>query len=239
MPAGQNELLRAAGLTRSFYGYPAVKGVSFAVREGEVVALTGPNGSGKTTLLNLLGGLLRPQEGKIYWGSREITRLDAHRRARLGIARTFQLTRPFCHLTVYENVLVALTARRWHQTRADRERARMILEETGLLDRRHMPANQLSSGALKRLELARALATSPRLLLLDEPFAALSIKEEAGLLELLRRVNERGVAILLVSHNPRILSNLAHRILYMERGRLKGEFDRGQVPQILREGMEL
>lgn len=238
MPPGQNELLQAAYLTRSFYGYPAVRGVSFAVRKGEVVALTGPNGSGKTTLLNLLSGVLRPQEGKIYWGSREITRLAAHRRARLGIARTFQLTRPFCHLTVYENVLVALTARRWHQTRADRERAMMLLEETGLADRRHVPASQLSSGALKRLELARALATSPQLLLLDEPFAALSIKEEAALLELLHRVNGRGVAILLVSHNPRILSNLAHRILHMERGRIKREFDRSQVPQFLREGME-
>lgn len=220
-------------LTKAFNGVQLLHGVDFRVGAGEVLGLAGPNGTGKTTILNIICGLVRPDAGAVIFDGHDLTEMPAHRIAALGVGRTFQSPRPMRELTVFENVVLAVAARRGILRGRDRARARDLLDRVGLGDRERWPAGRLSSGALRRLEVARALATCPRLLLLDEPFAALSIKEERELMGLLKGISAQGVAMILVSHRRRILRQLAHRVLITT---AEGTYREGTPGELLADG---
>ncbi len=172
-------VLEVSGVDKRFGGLHAVRTLSFLVGQGELVGLFGPNGAGKTTLFNMIAGALKPDAGAIRLNGRDITLLPAWRRARLGLARTFQITRPFRELTALENVLAA-SPREGARQRADARSALSLLAQVGLGDRAGELAGRLTMGMLKRLEVARALAIEPLLLLLDEPLAGLTEREFGG-----------------------------------------------------------
>ncbi|MCL6634610.1 MAG: ATP-binding cassette domain-containing protein [Peptococcaceae bacterium] len=232
-------ILTVRDLHKSFNGYRAVNGVDFSVKPGEVLGLAGPNGSGKSTVLNVISGVLKPDRGLIRFRGSDITGLPPHRAAGLGIARTFQLARPFAGLTVFENVLVARIALKNGIKPRDVERTEELLRLTGLFEKRDWDVSRLSSGALRRLEVARALAAEPVLLLLDEPFATLSVKEETSLLGLLKELNSKGTALFLVSHRPKILRELTRRVLVFESGKIKMEIKAEEIELAAKEGVEL
>ncbi len=207
-------LLDLRDVTKRFGGLQAVGGVSLGVVQGEVLGLFGPNGAGKTTLFNLIAGSFPPDAGSIRFAGQDVTRLPAWRRARLGLARTFQVTRPFRDLTARENVLAAVP-RRGSTTPA--APAARLLAEVGLDGRADDRAGDLTLGMLKRLEVARALATDPLLLLLDEPLAGLTGREAADLLALVVRLKSR-LGIVIVEHNVRQCLPVCDRAVVMEGG---------------------
>lgn len=214
-------LLEARGLVKTFGGLRAVNDLSFGVRNGEILGLLGPNGSGKTTVFNLIAGRLGPDRGAVYFGGRDITRLAPHRRAALGIIRTFQLVRALTGLSVLENVLVA---RLYGRARAATQReartdAVECLRFVGLAAVADRPAAALTLGERKRLEVARALAAGPRLLLLDEPAAGLNPTEVGGLLALMRRLRAGGITMVIVEHNVAAMRDLCDRIVVLNAGR--------------------
>src|SRR5262249_12908102 len=212
-------LLEVERLSKRFGGVRAVHEVSFVLEEGELLGIMGPNGSGKTTLFNLIAGALRPDDGRIRFDGREIGGLPAHRVCAAGVARTFQLVRPFASLTVLENVLVGRLYGRGHTTGAEAlTEARRLLGVLGLAGRAHEPAARLTLIDRKRLELARALATSPRLLLLDEFMAGLNPSETATAMELVRDLVAAGVSVLMVEHIVWALMDLARRIVVLSTG---------------------
>ncbi len=220
MPAS-SDLLEAHGLTKTFGGLRAVDDLSFTVRTGEILGLLGPNGSGKTTVFNLIAGALPPERGVVFFEGREITGLAPHRRATLGIVRTFQLVRTLPGLTVLDNVLVArLYGRaRARGLREARTEALRRLEFVGLAGRAARPAGALTLAERKSLEVARALAAGPRLLLLDEPAAGLNATEVGALLTLFRKIRADGVTIVIVEHNVGAIRNLCDRIVVLNAGR--------------------
>ena len=210
-------LLEVRGLSKRFGGLQAVSDLSLSMAEGEVLGLIGPNGAGKTTAFNLISGFLVPDSGEIKFRGRSLVGLRPHRICHLGLTRTFQLVRPFPHLSVLENVKVGALAR----TAAAREaagKARHVLEEVGLLAKGGTPAGELTLAERKRLELARALATEPQLLLLDEVMAGLTATETERIVELIRAINRRGVAILLIEHVMRAVMSLSGRIIVLNYG---------------------
>lgn len=212
-------LLEVERLCKRFGGVRAVHEVSFSLDEGELLGIMGPNGSGKTTLFNLLAGAIRPDSGRIHFGGADITGLAAHRVCAAGVARTFQLVRPFASLTVLENVLVGRLYGRAHTTTAAAcAEARRLLQALGLEARAEEPAARLTLVDRKRLELARALATSPRLLLLDEFMAGLNPTETATAMALVREVVATGVTVLMVEHIVWALMDLARRIVVLSAG---------------------
>jgi branched-chain amino acid transport system ATP-binding protein len=212
-------LLQVDGLSRAFGGLQAVAQLSFAVGSGETIGLIGPNGSGKTTVLNLLSGALRPDAGRIAFAGGDLTGAPAHRASRAGIARTFQLVRPLPGMTVEENVVVgsAFGARR-ASVGVARKEARALIALVGLADRATWPVERLTYIDQKRVELARALAAEPRLLLLDEWLAGLNPTELAAGIELIRRLKGRGIAIVLVEHIMEAVRSLCDRCLVMNAG---------------------
>ena len=215
--AGQALLLEIHGLSRRFGGLQAVKDLSFTVDEGEVVALIGPNGAGKTTAFALISGFLIPDTGRVIFRGRDLAGLKPHQVNALGLARTFQIMRPFPRLTVVRNVMIATLGR--HPDPADAERrARAVLAELGLGDKADLPAGRLTLAERKRLELARALGTEPALLLLDEVMSGLNEVETERIVELIRAINRRGVAILLIEHVMRAVMSLAQRIVVLNYG---------------------
>jgi len=212
-------LLEVERLSKRFGGVRAVHDVSFVLEEGELLGIMGPNGSGKTTLFNLIAGALRPDDGRIRFDGGEIGGLPAHRVCAAGVARTFQLVRPFAGLSVLENVLIGRLYGRAHTTRAEAlTEARRLLGVLGLEGRAHEPAARLTLIDRKRLELARALATSPRLLLLDEFMAGLNPSETATAMELIRDLVAAGVSVLMVEHIVWALMDLARRIVVLSAG---------------------
>jgi branched-chain amino acid transport system ATP-binding protein len=210
--------LEARGLDKRFGGLHAVRGVDITAAVGEIVGLFGPNGAGKTTLFNLIAGTLRPDAGAILIHGDDITALPAWRRARRGVARTFQVTRPFRDLSVLENVLVGVP-RDGATTRHDAAAARALLTKVGLGDRAEQDAGKLTLGMLKRLEVARALALEPTLLLLDEPLAGLTGREAADILDLIVRLKAQ-TAIVLVEHNVRQSLPVCDRAIVLDAGAL-------------------
>ncbi|WP_428249441.1 ABC transporter ATP-binding protein [Ferrovibrio sp.] len=213
-------LLQVSGLTRRFGGLVAVDGVEFNVAEGEIVGLLGPNGSGKTTVLNLLSGALAPDGGSIRFGEHAIHGLAAHRIARLGLARTFQLVRPLGSMDCRDNVIAGLAfgaERRWGSA-AQRE-ADDLLARVGLEGRGHAMPGELTYIDQKRLELARALALRPRLLLLDEWLAGLNPTELLEGIKLVQSLRQQGMAILLVEHVMDAIRSLCDRCLVMSAGK--------------------
>jgi branched-chain amino acid transport system ATP-binding protein len=206
-------LLAVDRVTRRFGGIVALDDVSFDVEESEIVGLIGPNGAGKTTVFNLITRLYRPESGEIAFGGQSLLRTPPHGVVRRGIARTFQNVELFGSMTVLEHVLVGRHARRGR-------RAREILDDVGLRELAHMRAAALPFGSQKRVELARALASGPRLLLLDEPAGGLNHEEVGALAELIRRLRrDFELTILLVEHHMGLVMGLADRVHVLDFGR--------------------
>src|SRR5215470_4509973 len=210
-------LLEARGLSRSFGGLQAVAGLDLAVGRGEMLGLIGPNGAGKTTVFNLLSGFLAPDTGEILLDGRSIVGLAPHAICRLGLARTFQIVRPFPRMTVLENVRVGALVR-YPRAPEALDRARDVVAQVGLGARALVPAGALTLADRKRLELARALATGPALLLLDEVMAGLNPTEIETIIGLVRSIHESGVSILLIEHNMRAVMALSQRIVVLSFG---------------------
>jgi ABC-type branched-subunit amino acid transport system ATPase component len=230
-------LLSVERLERAFGGVRAVDGASFEVRAGEVHGLIGPNGAGKTTVINLVSGLLAPTGGEIRLEGRPIQALPPHRIAALGVARTFQNIRLFSDLSARDNVLVgqhlarraSLLARLLvlpssrDEEKAAKERAFALLDRIGLAGRAHEAARNLSYGEQRRVEIARALASGPRLLLLDEPTAGMNPVEVEAVAALIRKVAAEGHSVLLIEHNVRLVMDVCDRITVLDFGRVIAE----------------
>lgn len=210
-------LLEVRGLGKRFGGLRAVTDLSFALEEGEILGLIGPNGAGKTTVFHLLSGFLPPDAGGVLFRGEPILSLPPHTIARRGMVRTFQLVRPFLRLTVLENVTVG-ALHRAASLREARDLAEAVLDRVGLSERREAEARTLTLADRKRLELARALAAGPRLLLLDEVMAGLTPVEMERFVALLRALNAEGVGLLLVEHVMRAVFALCRRIVVMNYG---------------------
>ena len=231
-----SDLLLAEGIAKSFGANRVLRGVTLAVGRGEVVGLFGPNGSGKTTLANIISGLILPDRGRILSEGKDVTRTTMDERFRAGISRTFQIPDPYPSLTVIESVRVALLCgippRRPGGEKEEGLEARLesLLVRTGLFPQRYWPAAKLSQGCLRRLEFARAISCMPRLVLLDEVFSALSAKDEAELVGLMRSLHrEEGISFLLISHNPLILEELCDRVVAIEDGKVFWEGKPGDL----------
>ena len=215
-------LLSVSGLRRRFGGVPAIDDLSFTLDEGTFCGIIGPNGAGKTTLMNLLSGYLRPDAGAIVFAGESMVGLRPYHACRRGIARTFQIVRPFAEMTVLENVIAgALFSRRGGgNERQARGFCLEILDLVGLTPRRDRLAGTLTLGEKKRLEMARSLASRPRLLLLDEVLGGLSDGEITQLLGVLRQVHAAGTTILMIEHVVRALVQLVDRLIVLNFGRL-------------------
>lgn len=209
-------------LTKYFGGLGAVRNVSFALNRGEMLGIIGPNGAGKTTLFNLLTGFLKPTQGTINFQGENIAGWKPYAIVNKGIARTFQIVRPFLQLTAQENVIIScLSARAMEKRRgADRPetKASQLLKNVGLSGKEFILAKDLPHGDLKRLELARALATDPELLLLDEPFAGLGLKEIYSLSPLIQKLSQEGHSIIIIEHKLRELMKLVKRVMTLHFG---------------------
>jgi branched-chain amino acid transport system ATP-binding protein len=236
-------LLRAENLSKRFGGVHAVRAVGLEIAAGAVHSIIGPNGAGKTTLLNMLSGIYRPDEGSIVFNASSLTGRQPHEFAAAGIARTFQNLQVFMNMSALENVmagawlheacgLAAAALRLPRLARAElkaREEARALLEFVGLARWVDAPSDRLPYGALKRLEIARALAARPKLLLLDEPAAGLNPAETKEVDELIRRIAARGITVVLVEHNMKLVMEVSQHIVVLEQGRKLAEGDAAAV----------
>jgi len=225
-------LLEASGLSKSFGGVTAIADLDFRVPEGLVYAVIGPNGAGKTTLFNLLSGVYRPDEGRLAFADRDLVGRSSHEIARLGLSRTFQNLQVFFNMSVLENVMVGAHARAKsglfgallrlprmrREERAIGRWAQEALDFCGLGELAGRSAGALPYGALKRLEIARALAAEPRLLLMDEPAAGLNDTETLEMRGLIGRIRDRGITVLLVEHNMGLVMQVSDRILVIDYG---------------------
>ncbi|HET9674249.1 MAG TPA: ABC transporter ATP-binding protein [Gaiellaceae bacterium] len=217
------DVLRASSVSRSFQGVRALEDVTFELRPHEVVGLIGPNGAGKSTLVNVLSGFDEPTAGEVRLGERDITRWSAHRRARVGLARTFQHSRSFRGLTVRENVEVAALGTGAGPKNA-RRRADELLDLLGLRARADLPAAVLAHGDERRLGVARALATEPAFVLMDEPAAGLSEAEVPDFAEVVRSVrDDHEAGVLLIDHNMALVMDVCDRIQVLDQGRTLAE----------------
>ena len=225
-------ILSVRNLSKRFGGLHAVESVSFDLMNGEILGLLGPNGAGTTTSFNMISGVYTPTEGTIHFRGRRTDGLEPHEMAGFGVGRTFQIVRPFAAMTVAENVMTALgrsnytglhaLVRAWN-TRTTRLRAVELLEWVGLAVLADRNAGQLPLGDHRRLEIARSLALSPKLLLLDESFSGLR-HEEIGVMErLIRSLSESGISILLIEHNMKVAMSLSHRVVVLDHGRKLAE----------------
>jgi len=230
-------VLESRGLTKSFAGFKAVDGVDLAVRQGSIHALIGPNGAGKTTCFNLLTKQLQPSSGSIWFKGRDITSLQPNEVALLGVARSFQISSIFPHMSVLENIRVAFQRRRgksfdfWRSERvlaSYNEEAMALLADVGLAEVASAPAGQLSYGRKRALELATTLALDPELMLLDEPTAGMGHEDVFKVIELVRRISV-GRTVLLVEHNLEVLKGLCDAITVLVRGRIVAHGDYATV----------
>jgi branched-chain amino acid transport system ATP-binding protein len=210
-------LLRLENVSKNFGGLRALSGVSLDLAEGEILGIIGPNGAGKTTLFNTITGFYKPDSGKVLFQEQDLMGLKPHRICKMGMVRTFQLVKPFLQLTVLDNVLVA-ALNRAKTVREAAEKTQGTIEFVGLLEKRDTLAAGLTLPHRKRLELARALATDPRLLLLDEVMAGLNPTETDELIHLLRKVNTQGVTILMIEHVMRGVMALSNRVTVLNYG---------------------
>jgi branched-chain amino acid transport system ATP-binding protein len=225
-------ILVADRVSRRFGGILAVDDVSFALKEGEIVALIGPNGAGKTTLVNLMTGVVAASEGHIRYRGEDVTAQRPFEAARRGIARTFQIVQPFPRMSVLQNVAAGALFGGARPSVADALAvAREQLEFTGLASFADRPASALTLAGRKRLELAKSMAMQPKVLLLDEVNAGLNASEIDGALRLIRRIAERGVTILIIEHLMKVVLSLAARVLVLHHGQLIAEGDPAQIVQ--------
>jgi branched-chain amino acid transport system ATP-binding protein len=225
-------LVRIDDLHISFGGVAAANGVSFSVERGEFLAVIGPNGAGKTTALRMVAGLLRPDSGRVFLDDRDVTGLPAHARVRLGLGFTHQIVRPFYGFTTIENVMLAAghhqTESPWraltsHSRASAREKAQAILERIGLAAQAGLSPRALPLGQRKRLEVARAIALDPKLLLLDEPLAGLSSAEATVMADLIRTLPGQGITVVLVEHNLGEVLRIADRLVVLDAGKVLAE----------------
>ncbi|HUZ32445.1 MAG TPA: ABC transporter ATP-binding protein [Xanthobacteraceae bacterium] len=221
-------VLALEGISRHFGGLMAVNNVSLAAREGSITALIGPNGAGKTTLFALISGFLRPNSGTIRYRGADVTSEPPHRMARRGITRTFQIAQPFAGLTVRENILVGAHLRH-PARRAAIAVAEQIGHELGLGASLDRPANTLTVAGRKRLELAKALATQPNLLLLDEVLAGLNPSEIRDIVPVIRALCQRGITIVMIEHVMQAVMRLAEHVFVLAEGRIIAEGSPSQV----------
>jgi branched-chain amino acid transport system ATP-binding protein len=213
-----DQILSVQGVTKYFGGLAALSDVSFEVGRGEVVGLMGPNGAGKTTLLNVIAGEYAPNSGRIIFKGRNVTGLPPHRICHLGIARTYQIPQPFVTLSVRENLLVpAVFGRGLKMVTADAEDTG-ILDLVDLTEKKDDLAGNLPILSLKKLELARALARKPELLLLDEVAAGTTEQEIPAILKTIRRIREMGITMIIIEHIMKVLVNVVDRILVLDKG---------------------
>jgi branched-chain amino acid transport system ATP-binding protein len=230
-----DHILEATGLTKRFHGVVAVDHVSFHLERGEILGLIGPNGAGKTTLVSMVNGTLEPTEGDLAFEGRSMRGVPAYRRAHLGIGRTFQVMKPFPGMTVLENVSVgALFGADGGERsmRRAREQARECLEFVGLDKRIAQRADALGGPDRKRLELARALAMKPTLLLLDEVMAGLNHVEIEEVIEVIKKVRDQGISILVIEHVMKAIKSLSDRIFVLRHGEKIVE---GATAEVLRD----
>ena len=210
-------MLTLESVTKRFGGLTAVRAVSLEVHAGDLLGIIGPNGAGKTTLFNVIAGYYRPEEGRIVFEGRDVTGLPAHAISRLGLTRTFQIVKPFGNLSVADNVMIgALT--RLPRVRDARVEAERVIALCGLGPHAAARARALPIGLRKRLEVARALATRPRLLLLDEVMAGLNPSELTGIIDLVRRVHAEGLTLIVIEHVMAAMMRLAQRIVMLHHG---------------------
>ena len=209
-------ILEIKGVSKHFGGFTALDGVSLAVAKGERFGLIGPNGSGKTTLINCVSGALAHDAGSIRFGGAEISALPAYQRTRRGIARSFQIPRPFHSMSVLENLLVPLE----YVSGGKVEEAHEILRQIGLADKAQTQSNQLSQVELRKLELARAMAARPQLLISDEAMAGLSSNEVGEVLEILFRLNAAGITVIMIEHIMQAVMKFSQRVICLDAGRI-------------------
>ncbi len=209
-------LLEISGISKQFGGFAALSGVSIGVAKGERFGLIGPNGSGKTTLINCVSGVLAHDGGSIRFDGRDISTLPAYQRTRRGIARSFQIPRPFASMSVLENLLVPLE----YVSNGKIEEAHEILRQIGLADKAATQSNQLSQVELRKLELARAMAARPQLLISDEAMAGLSSNEVSEVLEILFKLNADGITIIMIEHIMQAVMKFSQRVVCLDAGRI-------------------
>ncbi len=220
------DLIQINKLSKTFGGVTAVSELDCVVKQGELLGVIGPNGSGKTTLVNLMTGFVRPSAGKILFRGHNITRMSAHRIIRLGIARTFQMVRPFYQLPAYKNMIIPLYSPRVKQMLGgrygDRDAIALdMLEEVGFERDAHVaykPAGALPQGYLKRLELAKAIALQPELMILDELFSGLSLAEVASIVPIIEKLRHQGKTIIMIEHRLKELFRIADRVMVLNFG---------------------
>jgi branched-chain amino acid transport system ATP-binding protein len=233
MSSSMNVILEGKSLTKSFGGLTAVRGVDFYLQEGEIVGLIGPNGAGKTTLFNLISGVFPSDTGSLLYNGTEIQRLRSFEICRLGIARTFQIVRPFLKMNCLENVLVGIAGRKEKEARKKeekREEARELLKFIGLGGEENKLAGNLTLIQKKRLEMARALATRPRVILLDEVLAGLNPSEMRQALELIETIrSERKITIFWIEHVMGAIMKGSDRIVVLDQGKKIREGKPGEV----------
>ena len=210
-------LLEVEGLTKTFRGLRALHDVTFGVRSGEILGIIGPNGAGKTTLFNVISGVYPPSAGCVRFKGRELTGLPPSEVCRRGVARTFQVVRPFVALSVLDNVVIGALARSG-DLGAARRRSGEVIEFVGLSSRRDVLAGALTLQDRKLLEFARALATVPEVLLLDEVMAGLNQREQERVAQTIRRIRDRGVTVLIIEHVMRAVMGLSDRLLVLDHG---------------------
>lgn len=229
-------ILQGLNLTKYFGGLRAISNVSFELKERDILGLIGPNGAGKTTLVNLITGYYSPNSGQILYNNQSLLGLKCHTINNMGIARTFQVVRIFQKLTVLDNVRSSLVNRRtrnpWRVAydslvkpreaqitgRTGEAAAIELLEFVGLVDYKYELAENLTYAYCKRLEIARALATQPKVLLLDEPSAGLNPKEQNDQISIIKKINEQGIAILIIEHVMKVIMDISHRIMVLHYG---------------------
>ena len=221
-------LLTVQNLTKKFGGLTAVHDFSLSVEEGEILGMIGPNGAGKTTAFNMISGYYTPNEGNVTFEGREITGNRPDVICKLGLARTFQIVKPFAQLSVLDNVMVG-AYNRTNNNKDARQRSMDILDFLGMNDLTHQLAGSLSVAGRKRLEIARVLATEPKMILFDEAMAGLRSRETDEIIELVRQISKQGVALLLVEHVMKVIMSLSDRIVVIHHGEKIAEGEPGEI----------
>jgi branched-chain amino acid transport system ATP-binding protein len=223
-------IIEVSGITKYFGGLRALHNVAFTLKKGEILGLIGPNGAGKTTLFNIIAGTFPPSSGSIQFNGQEITSQGPREICHKGISRTYQLVRTFSNLTVYENVLVGLYfGKRKKGMVATEDEACELLRLTGLLHKANLPARSLTLVGRKQLEIARALATRPKVLLLDEAISGLNPTETEAMMALIRNIQGRGITVFMIEHIMKAVMGLSNRILVLNFGQLIAEGTPEQV----------